>query len=85
MCLPSPSLISPFQPPEEGFYVVGFLPLILACLHLSELGYLYFFFLDQVNGEGIFGFIVLYLESFRSSCIISCFLDLEHTLLYTVL
>lgn len=32
-----------FSPPEKGFYVVGFLSLILACLHISELGVFVFF------------------------------------------
>lgn len=40
------------SPPEKGFHVVGFLSLILAFLHISELGVFVFLFLDQVNGEG---------------------------------
>ena len=85
----SPLFLYLYHPPSltsnQEFHVVGFLPLILACLHFSEWWYLFFFFpLGQV-GEWVFGFLALHLESFRSSCIISCFPDLEYTLLYIYL
>lgn len=38
------------SPPEKGFHVVGFLPLILAFLHLSELGVFVF-----IPGSGQWG------------------------------